>query len=260
METAMILAWVCFYDAWLAIVVIAAGMICAHFRLVPPFAGFQLMLAGLVFAALGLITGLIALPMTIFSAKRRPARGRALMGTVFSLLILIPIVLVLAKTHRYPLINDITTDPDHPPVFVMAVNLQPSPGRDMTYNPPTAAIQKAAPAYADLAPLKIDGPPDEVFKKVQILAGEDPAWQVTRNDPQTHTLEGVATSRLFRFHDDFIIEVRPAAGSGSLVEMRSKSRDGTGDLGVNYHRIVRFLNYLKTGPQTLPPGSAQVQP
>jgi uncharacterized protein (DUF1499 family) len=260
MERAMILAWICFYDAAIAVVAIAAGMIGAHFRLIPPFSGFQMMLVGLAFAALGLVFGLIALPMTIFSAKRRPARGRALIGTVFSVVILTPIVLVLARTHQYPLINDITTDTDHPPVFVMAINLQPQAGRDMAYNPQFAAIQKAAPAYNDLAPLKIDGPPDEVFKKVQILAGEDPAWQVTRTDTQTRTLEGVATSRLFRFHDDFIIEVRPAAGGGSLVEMRSKSRDGKGDLGVNYHRIVRFLNFLKAGPQTPPPGSPQVQP
>jgi hypothetical protein len=42
--------------------------------------------------------------------------------------------------------------------------------------------------------------------------------------------------------------------------MRSKSRDGTGDLGANYHRIVSFLSIVKAGPQTLAPGSAQVQP
>lgn len=256
----MILAWLCFYDAMIAAAAIAAGIACAHFGLIAPFSGFQLMLIGLAFAALGLISGLIALPMTYFSAKRRPALGRAVIGTVVALAILTPIVLVVSETHQYPLINDLTTDTDHPPVFVMAAELQPQHGRDMSYNPQFAAIQKAASADNDLAPLKMDGPPDEVFKKVAILAGEVPTWQITRNDPQTHTLEGVATSGLFRFHDDFIIEVRPAGGGGSLVEMRSKSRDGKGDLGANYHRIVSFLRILKTGPQTPPPGSAQVQP
>jgi uncharacterized protein (DUF1499 family) len=256
----MILAWVCYYDALLAVALVAAGIVAAHFELTAPFTGFQMMLAGLAFAALGLLCGLIAVPMTIFSAKRRPARGRALMGAIACIALLIPIVMVIAKTRKYPLINDITTDPDHPPVFVKAIELQPQAGRDMSYNPKVAVTQKAAPAYADLAPLKMDGPPDVVFAKVAILAGRIPTWQITRNDPQTHTLEGIATSGLFKFHDDFIIEVRPADGGGSLVEMRSKSRDGTGDLGANYHRIVSFLNIVKTGPQNPPPGSAQVQP
>jgi uncharacterized protein (DUF1499 family) len=106
----------------------------------------------------------------------------------------------------------------------------------------------------------MDGPPDEVFAKTAILAGRIPNWLISRNDPQTHTLEGIATSGLFKFHDDFIIEVRPAEGGGSLVEMRSKSRDGKGDLGANYHRIMSFLTLVKTGPQNPAPGSAQVQP
>jgi len=256
----MILTWICFYDVIIAVVAIAAGIAAAHFELIAPFSGFQLMLAGLAFAALGLVCGLIAVPMTLFSAKRRPARGRALISTFVCVGLLVPIIMVLWQTSQYPLINDITTDTDHPPVFVKAIELQPQPGRDMTYNPQVAAIQKAAPAYSALAPLKMAGPPAEVFAKAAILAGRIPTWLITRNDPQTHTLEGIATSGLFRFHDDFIIEVRPADGGGSLVEMRSKSRDGKGDLGANYHRIMSFLNIMKTGPQTPPPGSAQVQP
>jgi uncharacterized protein (DUF1499 family) len=256
----MILAWICFYDAIIAVIAIATGIAAAHFELIAPFSGFQLMLAGLAFAALGLVCGLIAVPMTLFSAKRRSARGRALMGTFVCVALVVPIIMVIGQTHQYPLINDITTDTDHPPVFVKALELQPQPGRDMTYNPQVAAIQKAAPAYSDLAPLKMAGPPAEVFAKAAILAGRIPTWLITRNDPQTHTLEGIATSGLFKFHDDFIVEVRPADGGGSLVEMRSKSRDGKGDLGANYHRIMSFLNILKTGPQTPPPGSAQVQP
>ena len=145
-------------------------------------------------------------------------------------------------------------------MFVKALELQPQPGRDMTYNPQVGVTQKAAPAYTDLAPLKMAGPPDEVFAKTAILAGRIPNWLITCNDPQTHTLEGIATSGLFKFRDDFIIEVRPAEGGGSLVEMRSKSRDGTGDLGANYHRITSFLNLVKNGPKNPPPGAAQVQP
>jgi uncharacterized protein (DUF1499 family) len=171
-----------------------------------------------------------------------------------------PIVTIAAKTRQYPPINDITTDTQKPPVFVRANELQPKRGRDLSYNPQSAVIQNAAAAYKDLAPLKLEGTPDEVYKRVEILAGEIPNWQITRNDPQAHTIEGVATSGLFKFQDDFIIEVRPADGGGSLVEMRSKSRDGKGDLGTNYHRIMSFFRILTAGPRVVPPGGAQVQP
>jgi uncharacterized protein (DUF1499 family) len=259
-EAEMILAWLCYYDGLIAVAAAAAGIISAHYGMTAPFFGFQLMLIGLVFAVLALLSGVIALPMTYFSPQRRAGLSRAQIGLVLALIVILPIVFVASKTRQYPLINDITTDTAKPPVFVKANEYQPKRGRDLSYNPRNAAIQNSADAYKDLAPLKVDGPPNEVFKKVAILAGEIPTWQITRNDPETHTLEGIATSGLFKFKDDFIIEVRPADGGGSLVEMRSKSRDGTGDLGANYHRIVSFLHLVKTGPQTLPPGAAQVQP
>ena len=78
------------------------------------------------------------------------------------------------------------------------------------------------------------------------LAATIPDWQITYVDPKTQTLEGVCTSHLFHFQDDFIIQVRPGPTGTSLVEMRSKSRDGTGDFGVNYKRIVMFLGKLQT--------------
>jgi len=256
----MILAWLCFYDALIAIAAIAAGIVSAHYGITTPFFGFQLLLIGLVIAVLGLICGLIALPMTYFSAKRRAALSRAVVGTIVTLVIIAPILFIVSKTHQYPLINDLTTDTQSPPAFVKAGELPANRGRDMKYNPQFAAIQNAAQAYKDLAPLNMDGQPDEVYKRVEILAGEVPNWQITGNDPQTRTLEGVATSGLFKFKDDFIIQVRPAPDGGSVVEMRSKSRDGKGDLGTNYHRIVSFFRILKTGPRILPPGAAQVQP
>jgi len=91
-ERAMILTWICFYDVIIAVVAIAAGIAAAHFELIAPFSGFQLMLAGLAFAALGLVCGLIAVPMTLFSAKRRPARGRALISTFVCVGLLVPII------------------------------------------------------------------------------------------------------------------------------------------------------------------------
>jgi uncharacterized protein (DUF1499 family) len=72
-----------------------------------------------------------------------------------------------------------------------------------------------------------------------------PRWTITYTDPKTRTIEGIAETQLFHFRDDFVIQVRPAP-SGSLVEMRSKSRDGVGDVGANYKRIQAFFATLSS--------------
>jgi uncharacterized protein (DUF1499 family) len=86
-------------------------------------------------------------------------------------------------------------------------------------------------------------PADETFRRVVAAARRMPAWEVTRADPAGRTLEGIATSRLFRFQDDFVVEVRPQ-GDGSVIHMRSKSRDGKGDIGANAARIKAFFASL----------------
>src|SRR5579863_5298440 len=141
----MVLAWLCYYDALIAVAAAAAGIVGAHYRLTTPFFGFQLMLIGLVFAALALLSGVVALPMTYFSPQRRGALNRAAVGFVLALVVVMPIVTIAVKTRQYPLINDITTDTQKPPQFVKAIELQPKP-RDMSYNPQFAAIQNDAAA------------------------------------------------------------------------------------------------------------------
>jgi len=49
-------------------------------------------------------------------------------------------------------------------------------------------------------------------------------------------IEARATSKLFRFVDDVAIRIRSKDG-GSVVDIRSKSRVGQGDLGANANRI-----------------------
>jgi uncharacterized protein (DUF1499 family) len=45
-----------------------------------------------------------------------------------------------------------------------------------------------------------------------------------------------------------VIQVRPGPdANSSLVEMRSRARDGTGDFGVNYNRLREFFAMLKPG-------------
>ena len=59
---------------------------------------------------------------------------------------------------------------------------------------------------------------------------------------QVQTVDGdrlvaTFTSRLFRFVDDFALRVD---GSAGLLHIRSASRVGYGDFGVNRRRVERF--------------------
>ncbi|HTR60696.1 MAG TPA: DUF1499 domain-containing protein [Candidatus Binataceae bacterium] len=239
----MVPAWLAFFDGMLAVTLVLVGIIGAHFYFTPPFFGFQLFLFGFLLSVLGLILGLLGLLMTR-SPARRSVRPRALIGTVLSLVIAVPIFAMLTQRGKVPAINDITTDFENPPEYVHAVELAPNQGRDMKYNRDKymAAQQKG---YPPLGPATVAADPAAVFERVKTVATSIPDWQTTYEDPKTMTLEGVSTSHLFHFQDDFVIQVRPGPNGTSLVEMRSKSRDGIGDFGVNYKRIVMFFDKLQ---------------
>jgi uncharacterized protein (DUF1499 family) len=143
-----------------------------------------------------------------------------------------------------PRINDITTDTDRPPRFVAAQTFPENADRDMTYPGPSFAEQQRR-AYPDLGALLLPLPPAEAYAKARAAAEQMPNWRITRDDASALALEGIDTSRLFRFQDDFVIEVRQDV-SGSAVHMRSKSRDGQGDMGANARRIRAFFEKLKS--------------
>ena len=62
-------------------------------------------------------------------------------------------------------------------------------------------------------------------------------------DARAGILEATATTMFFRFKDDVAVRVRPdpTRPGGSIVDMRSISRVGGSDVGVNAARIRRFL-------------------
>jgi uncharacterized protein (DUF1499 family) len=238
----MTFAWLAFFDAMLAIAMIAAGIVGAHFYLVAPFMGFQLFAVGFLLSILGFVIGLVA----IFMTRKGPAqagRNRAIFGTVICAVIALPLIATVLRSSKYPPINDITTDFDNPPEFANAQKLQHEPNRDMKYNKAKYADRQLA-GYGPIGPVREHLSPADAFARVTEVAKASPTWTITYSDPATNTLEVVATSRLWHFNDDVVIQVRPSPDGASLIEMRSKSRDGIGDFGVNARRIRHFFDRI----------------
>jgi uncharacterized protein (DUF1499 family) len=256
----MTFAWLAFFDALLAIAMIAAGMVGAHFRLIAPFMGFQLFALGFLLSILGLLVGLLAIFLTR-TPQSRAGRNRAIVGTVVCALIAVPIFLTLLRSSKYPPINDITTDFDNPPEFLNAQKLQHEPNRDMKYDKAKYADRQLA-GYGPIGPIKEHLDPAAAFARVTEVAKASPTWTITYSDPSTNTLEVVATSKLWHFNDDVVIQVRPALDGTSLIEMRSKSRDGIGDFGINARRIKRFFDRiaLARSPGDQNPADEEEQP
>lgn len=217
----------------IGIVAFGLGPLAAKFEIVPPFVGFLLFAAG---GALGLVGALGGMIGAFRGATSR--RVRALMiGAVPAALL----VALGVGGSKYPPINDITTDLSDPPALTRAADLPENIGRDMAY--PESFKEIVREAYPDLQPLRLGEPPARVYERSIAIVTSDPAWQTTSAGAGDGMIEATVTSNLFRFRDDVAIRIRPD-GEGSIVDVRSKSRDGRGDLGANAERIRWFLAKL----------------
>jgi uncharacterized protein (DUF1499 family) len=216
-----------------AVALLAIGPAIAMAGLSPPMVGFYVFLLGGLLGLFAVVLGALGLLLTRPSTGRA-GRGRALLGAGLGLVVLGLLAGVGGGSRDVPPINDITTSPSDPPLFVAALDLGPNRGRDMTYPGESFATQQRV-GYPDLAPVAIPRHPDQVFQDVS-RAMQDQGLQITRRDPDAGALEATDTSRVFRFVDDIVVRIRPAAG-GAVVDVRSKSRDGRSDLGANAARI-----------------------
>ncbi len=156
----------------------------------------------------------------------------------------------VATAKRAPAIHDVTTNVADLPQFakltVRPDNLENIPDMDR------AELKAMAPkerwqkihreAYGDLHALKVESDVATTLRRAEALARER-GWTIAAADPKAGTLEATATTRFFRFKDDIAVRVRldPTRPSGSLVDMRSISRVGGSDIGVNAARIRAFL-------------------
>jgi uncharacterized protein (DUF1499 family) len=138
------------------------------------------------------------------------------------------------RVKTLPYINDITTDTERPPPLSANV---PAP----EYAAHFAELQHIG--YPDLRPLELSVPPAQAFARAR-KAAQAFGWEITGMDEKAGRIEAVATTRWFGFKDDIAIRVA-AAGSGSRIDMRSKSRVGRSDLGANARRIREFLAEVK---------------
>jgi uncharacterized protein (DUF1499 family) len=143
-----------------------------------------------------------------------------------------------------PPIHDITTDTDNPPAFkaVLAARAAEHAGAVNYDDPKLPQLQKTA--YPDLAGLKSALPVAKAFNEALHVAKSMPGWTIIASEADTGHIEASQQSRWFRFTDDIVIRVSSDV-AGSRIDIRSTSRQGRSDYGVNATRIRAYIGALR---------------
>lgn len=140
-----------------------------------------------------------------------------------------------------PFIHDISTDTVNPPPFVAVLPLRADAPNPPAYPGEEVAILQAE-GYPDIRSVVLNRPPAETFQDA-LDAVEEMGLALVAAEPAEGRIEATATTYWFGFKDDVVIRIT-AEGSGSRLDIRSKSRVGGSDVGANAARIRRFTSLL----------------
>jgi uncharacterized protein (DUF1499 family) len=144
---------------------------------------------------------------------------------------------------KVPPIHDVTTDPDNPPAFVVVVPAREAAGPDRVSYEGAKIAELQRRAYPDIVPLTLALPPAAAFGRALDTA-QQMGWAIVAADDAAGRIEASDKSRWFGFIDDIVVRITPS-GWGSRVDLRSSSRVGRSDFGVNAARIEAYLAALR---------------
>ena len=193
----------------------------------------------------GLVSGAVAvIASTVGLAKKIPVQRMALPALFVSILVVtIPYVTVgeFRKIRTYAVA---TTNWEHPPAFVLLAGAR----KATASNRPkfTAREAKAAQRkyFPDLQSITIPHSVAESSKKVrEILL--DMGLTVAPSDGSPERIEATDTSLWFGFKDDVVVVFKAMPDGSTKIDVRSASRVGKFDGGVNAKRVRAILTALK---------------
>ena len=213
----------------------------AHVGALPPYGGFRLFLLSLPVSVGAVVFSVFAL-LRSRGGRNRLAAGKALLASTTAVVTLAAVVGLALPGMGFPIINDITTDTDDPPRFVAALRARPGSG-NMPYPREFAAQQKRA--YPGITTRTLAMGPEDAFEHVRRALETLRDTRIVDASKSEGRIEAICVSRVFRFTDDIVVRIRPTPSGGSRIDVRSRSRDGKGDLGVNAQRIDNLFTILR---------------
>lgn len=114
---------------------------------------------------------------------------------------------------------------------------------------PNCVSSDARDAGHRIDPIRIVGPPEEAFEAARRVVAGWPRSEVVRDEPDFLHVE--CTSAVMRFVDDLELLLR---SDRAEIAVRSASRVGYSDLGVNRRRVERLREELVAAGVARPDG------
>ncbi len=142
------------------------------------------------------------------------------------------------QTPGIPL-NDISTDTANPPLFNAVIALRPAKSNTVEY-PGDKAAARQKELFPDITSIESSLSAENSFQLALDIA-KSMGWNIVAQDMNAGLIEAVESTPVFSFEDDIVIRVLPI-NSGSIIDIRSRSRVGRSDRGKNAERIREFIN------------------
>lgn len=218
--------------------------------------GPRILIAALVLGAVALVAALI----------RRPRSGvaAAIIALAIPAVGLAYLYQVRSSNADIPPIHDVSTNPEDPPQYSPRIMTARDAGDANPVHPLTTPLgameayqsprfeeqasrtvaELGSEAYPDLRTLTVEADRRRLF---EVLAQEarDRGWTIHSNDPAAGRFEATDETFWFGFKDDIAVRVRPSRAPGRLlVDARSTSRVGLGDMGTNAERLTDYLSVV----------------
>ena len=234
--------------AFFAIALALISVVVARTNSTDPASGLAVLSGGILMACLAVLFALTG-AVVIWRTGRKGAGIVVTTLLVSTLLLAYPTYLAVLAV-QLPLMSDITTDTLEPPNFMLSKKAMAArSGRVYSGTTEEQKLQQRV-AYPNVQPMLLDMEGEESYQLV-LKAIAARGWRIIdQTIPQTGGrtgnwhIDAVERTPIMNYQDDITIRIRPLAGQ-TRIDIRSASRIGRHDYGVNASRIEKFTAELQ---------------
>lgn len=200
--------------------------------------GFQLLKASIISA---LVCGLISLALFFVGfVKHVPIWGKAGLAAFLSIAVAAIPILALIELRKIPTLGEAATNFQNLPAFEALAEAREAEAEDpprFTLNEAEAAQKKHFPGLRSII---IDRQPAKAKEDV-INVLREMGMEIASTSDDDYRVEATETSFWFGFKDDVVVDITNLSNGGSRIEVRSASRVGKFDGGINAKRVEAIL-------------------
>lgn len=224
-----------------ALAVAGVAVLLSRIGAVDPPGALAVLGAALILACLA---GLLAAAafVVIWRTGRRGA-GLAWAGLIMALLMLAYPAYLTWKAISLPIINDVSTDLDTPPTFMLSAKARLARGNRTPPESSAASREAQRLAYPAVQPIMVDMETNDAYRLALDVAKQSHWRIVDAVAPSVREnvghIDAIAGSLVMGFPSDIAIRIKPSA-TQTRIDIRSVSRVGRHDFGDNARRIKKF--------------------